>query len=267
MLRITVLMENNLSRNKALRCGHGLSLLVDTGSDRILFDTGPDDGFIFNARKLGLSLDNLKAVVVSHSHYDHAAGFRDFAEGKHSAGSLIVGKGFFGRKYAKRNSVCSDLSSGWGRRFAEGHGFTVFELSADAQIVPGVYALCGFPRRHKEEKIPSEYVKESMLGLVRDDFSDEIALAIETKEGIVLLVGCSHPGIMNIADAAYARYGRIRAIIGGIHLGKAEDERLERTLQHLSDLGTGGFYFCHCSGEKCMEKGERIATGDTLFFS
>ena len=55
-------MENNLSRNKALRCGHGLSLLVDTGSDRILFDTGPDDGFIFNARKLGLSLDNLKAV-------------------------------------------------------------------------------------------------------------------------------------------------------------------------------------------------------------
>ncbi|MBO8436026.1 MAG: MBL fold metallo-hydrolase [Spirochaetes bacterium] len=266
MFRITVLMENNLSRNKALRHGHGLSLLIDTGSDRILFDTGPDDSFLFNARKLGLSLDNLSAVVLSHGHYDHASGFRDFVEAKHCAPSLFVGKGFFSRKFAAKGRVYSDLSAGWGRRFAENHGFTVFELSADAQVVPGIYAIHGFPRLHREETIASEYVKESIAGFVHDDFSDEIALAIETKDGIVLVTGCAHPGIMNIADTASARYGAIKAVVGGIHLGNADDARAGQAVDYLYSLGVRELFLCHCSGEKCAERGSRIAAGDTLFF-
>ena len=77
MLRITALMENSPSGNKALINEHGLSLMIDDGIHRILFDCGAGSHFIYNAHRLGIDLDNLDAVVISHSHYDHVGGIDD----------------------------------------------------------------------------------------------------------------------------------------------------------------------------------------------
>ena len=109
MLRITALMENKASANRALVNEHGLSLLLESDGRRILFDCGQGAHFIDNAHRLGISLHGLDAAVISHGHYDHAAGFRDFLESGYAVPFLCIGKGFFdkntlGRAYAMQIS-------------------------------------------------------------------------------------------------------------------------------------------------------------------
>ena len=110
------------------------------------------------------------------------------------------------------------------------------------------------------------YIKVNKVGGVRPLLYLGTHVDIETKDGIVLVTGCAHPGIMNIADTASARYGAIKAVVGGIHLGNADDARAGQAVDYLYSLGVRELFLCHCSGEKCAERGSRIAAGDTLFF-
>ena len=76
MLQITALMDNRLTGRKDLLCEHGLSMFVSCQGKGILFDCGSSEKTLYNAKKLGIDLRKLDAVVLSHSHYDHAGGFR-----------------------------------------------------------------------------------------------------------------------------------------------------------------------------------------------
>ena len=272
MLKITALMENTPSENKALINEHGLSLLLDNGSSRILFDCGAGSHFMYNAHKLGISLDNLDAVVISHSHYDHAAGFRDFVEAGYKAPALYVGKGFFERKYAREGVRFTDLSAGWDEEFALSSGFPIHTVEGKIEILSGVFLHQGFPRNHKEETIPERFVKETSEGFISDDFSDEIALSIRTDKGLVVIVGCSHPGIMNMVDEIRRSSDEdIYALFGGTHLVEADDKRIESSLSGLTGAGAKVIGMCHCSGLHAEEMAKNelgsiasgLSVGDT----
>ena len=249
MLRITALMENTASEHKSLINEHGLSLLVEDGKHRVLFDCSAGSHFLYNAHKLGISLEGLDAVVISHSHYDHAAGFRDFAEAGYTGARLFVGPGFFEKKFARDGIRYTDLSAGWDETFALSNGFPVHTVTGKEEILPGMTLYQGFPRVHAEEIIPDRFVKETACGFVQDDFSDEIALAVSTEKGLVVIVGCSHPGIVNMIDSIHERSGeKIHAVFGGTHLVEAGDERITGSVNSLRSDGVDVIGMCHCSG-------------------
>ena len=100
MVRITTLMENVPSEHKALKAEHGLSFLVEAGGKRFLFDCGSGEDTLYNAHRLGVDLTTVDFTVCSHSHYDHAAGFRDMVEQGAGGGLLYTGPGFWDKKYA-----------------------------------------------------------------------------------------------------------------------------------------------------------------------
>ena len=110
MVRITALMDNNHSENKALIAEHGLSYLLEWEEHRLLFDCGSGPGFWYNARKLGRKLHYLDAVVLSHSHYDHGAGYRDLIELGGGSPLLCTGPDFFQPKFAFDGVRYTDLS-------------------------------------------------------------------------------------------------------------------------------------------------------------
>ena len=116
-------------------------------------------------------------------------------------------------------------------------------------------------------------MKETSSGFIRDDFSDEIALCIHTDKGLVVIAGCSHPGLMNMLDGIMNESGeKIYALIGGIHLHNAAEDRISKTVRYLKESGIKLIGLCHCSGDRIQKaaenemKGALImpAAGDTI---
>lgn len=253
-MRIVTLMENCGSENKALVYEHGLSFYLEQGGFRLLFDCGPDQAAVQNARRLGISLNGLSAVVLSHNHYDHAAGYRDLIESGIDCKMLWTGAGFFERKYAKSEVKYCDISSGISQNFLTAHEISRSVCTGLTEILPGMFLISDFERKNSFEKIPERFVKETDGGFVPDDFSDEIMLAVETKKGLVVLAGCSHPGILNMLETVSERlHQNIYAVFGGTHLVEADSDRIEKTLAGFRKLGIELIGMNHCSGQQAEE--------------
>lgn len=273
MIQITALMDNKASENKALINEHGLSFLIEKGDKRILFDAGSGEHTLYNAHKLGKSLSSLDAVVLSHSHYDHAAGYRDLVECGLGSDTLFVGKGFFQKKYAFDGTKYTDLSCGFDPSFISENGIDMKEVSDKTEVIDGIYAVGDYERVSEFEKIPSRFVKKTKSGFVSDDFMDEICLVIDQGESVVMICGCSHPGITNMVRRVYSLFKKpVSSIFGGIHLNEADEKRMDATMHALFDMGLQIGGFCHCSGDKaevmCSQsgiKGCHLAVGDSVF--
>lgn len=274
MLQITALMDDQLTGRKDLLCEHGLSVHISYHGKRILFDCGSSEKTLYNAKKLGIDLRKLDAVVLSHSHFDHAGGFRYLAE-QYPVRRVYTGPGFFAPKYARSENCFKNLSAGFDSRFLEEKGIVHLPVEGSAEMIPGVHVISGFPRREPMETIPERFLRLTEAGLVPDDFLDEICLALETGEGLVLLVGCAHPGILNMVNHVRALLGKpICAVFGGIHLAEADTRRVEYTVAALGRLGVALLGLNHCSGdsvETFIRQREGITfchpgPGDCLFF-
>jgi len=275
MLRITALMDNKPTEHKALIAEHGLSLYVEYNGRRILFDCGSGPNPLHNAHRLGVNLRDLDAVILSHSHYDHAAGFRDLTENGLGSDVLYTGPHFFEPKYAKSGVRCTDLSAGFDEAFLQEHQVTRREINGLEEIFPGVWLISGFPRLHGFERIQERFVRKVRDGFVADDFCDEICMALEVDGGLAVLVGCSHPGILNMITHVRKTLGKpVKAVFGGTHLVEADQTRIETTVVRLQDLGLEILGMSHCSGDAadcaiCARpdiQGCHLGVGDSIFF-
>lgn len=275
MLRLCALMDNLLSENKALIAEHGLSFLVENDGRRVLFDCGAGAAALQNARRLGADINSCEAVILSHSHYDHAAGYRDLMESGCKVKVLWTGEHFFEKKYSFDGVKYTDLSAGWDEKFIAEYGVHRYVVSGIEEILPSIWLAGNFERSCTFETIPSRFVKETANGIEADDFADEICLVASTKKGLVVLAGCSHPGIVNMVKSVRERLKRpIYAVFGGVHLNAASESRIDETLNELKALGIGLFGFSHCSGKAAEDMAShkfgngccRLAVGDCMIF-
>ena len=274
MVHITALMDNLGGENKALVVQHGLSLLVEKDGRKLLFDCGQGPKTLENAHRLGHDLSGLDAVVLSHSHYDHAAGFRDYAETINGCRLLYTGPGFFETKYAFDGFKYTDLSAGFDEAFLAEHEIRRETVKETKEILPGIFVVADFPRIYPFETIPERFVKQTAEGFVRDDFSDEVCLVIEYEDKLCVLVGCSHPGILNMITEVHRRFQKpVSAVFGGTHLVEADEERIHETIRRMKAMGLEVAGFSHCSGDhaECILKEDgtmkscHLAAGDNIF--
>lgn len=274
MLRITTLIENSPGEHHGLATEHGISFCIEKDGYTLLFDTGQSGSFLSNASKLNISLGAVEHVVLSHGHYDHSGGFRPLCA---AAGgfTLITGEGFFLPKYAFRNGAYDFLGSDFDEAFLSEKGISSVTVSAPAkEILPGIHVLSGFPRIHAEEKINPRFLLRKDGAFMPDSFDDEILLAVETGEGLAVLLGCSHPGMRNMLDAVKERLRRpILAVLGGTHLVEAKGTGLEKSLEYLQNSGILFVGMSHCTGKDVMDRLEAVCpgffrnvTGSSLFF-
>ena len=255
---ITTLVENSAGKHKSLTAEYGLSFLVRSGTDCVVFDTGQSDLFLRNAKYLRENpADDVTQVVLSHGHYDHTGGFPELLRATTRNLTLHIGSGFFTPKYGVNGPALEYNGNRFSRADIEQHGHSVQEHSEElTEILENVFVVTKFDRTQDPDWPNPGFVIPGRTGFEIDRFEDEVSLVVKTKQGLVLLVGCSHPGILNIVATVQQRFEEpIYAILGGTHLMEASGARLHKALSALSALSSRDgtlLGMSHCTGETAM---------------
>lgn len=251
-MKITTLIENEAGHNKELKNEFGLSLFIEDEDISLIFDTGKRGDFIFNAQKLQIPLNNIKHVVLSHSHFDHTGGIRKLVDTFNNKFTLHISKTFFEEKHRITGVIHEFLGNNFNEKYILDKGINInyidtdeFKLSKNITLFTNFKSLNNFetPTRYYFRKIYDDYILDSM--------EDELVLGIDTSKGLLIVCGCSHIGIANIVENIKCRtQKKIYGIVGGLHLSKASDERIEKVLKYFDECNIEFFGVSHCTGEK-----------------
>lgn len=250
-VEITTLVENSSGEHLQLESEHGLSFHVKAGESTILFDTGASSRFIHNAGRLSLDLAFVEQVLISHGHYDHSGGYKSFVDqGFSRDAKLLVKPGFFNKKYGVKSNHSEYLGNGFTQEELVGAGVSI-EIIHDPvkELAPGVFSVAGFDRTCPMEQLNHRFRVERDGVEVLDDFSDEQVMVVKSEKGLIVVLGCSHPGLINILTTIKNRFKeKIHAVVGGTHLAEANQERLEQTMDFLLEQEIPVIGISHCSG-------------------
>ena len=268
-MKIITLIENNPDTENRLCFEHGLSMLIEVEEKRILFDTGKSGDFIKNAKTLGCDLQNLDYLVISHGHYDHSGGFPSMLQELDKIPTVVVGNTFFKPKYRKTGENEYKFNgNSFQERDITDHKIKIYKVDNTIEYLTDHIIIFGsFSKSNKFETVDSSfYLKEDDL-YSQDEFKDEIAVGIITDKGLVVMVGCSHLGIVNILDAIVASIEiPIYAVVGGTHLIAADDDRIVETVKALKRLNIKMVAVSHCTGESGIQQ-IKEAFGDNFIMN
>ncbi|MBN1572616.1 MAG: MBL fold metallo-hydrolase [Deltaproteobacteria bacterium] len=225
---ITILYDNNpLDDIFQNSCGKwGFSCCIFGLDDVIVFDTGADDGLMLrNMKEAGIDPLEIDTVVLSHGHWDHIGGLESLLRANPDVTIYMPA------------SLAEELNEG-----CVDYGADVIEVTASMEIMEDVHLITG------------------MHGKI-----DEISMALNTKNGLILVTGCAHAGIDNILEKATDVLDPelLLVALGGYHTMKMDKEEVKNIISKLKRLGLKYVAPCHCTGEEAM-KLFRSAFGDNF---
>ena len=233
-MKIISLVENT-SVNYDIEAEHGLSLYIESKNHKILFDMGQTDLFLKNAKKLGVDLSQVDIAILSHGHYDHGGGLEEFLKINKKAYVYVSQYAFDTYYNGKEKYIGLNPSLKDNKRLI----FTNGKVEVDE----------GITLYHCNDRVKRYDLGSFGLNVKRnqeyfpDDFRHEQYMLIEENGKQILFSGCSHKGILNIAE-----WFQPDVLIGGFHFSKLPlDDTLKDYAQYLEGFKTE-YYTCHCTG-------------------
>ncbi|MFC1714093.1 MBL fold metallo-hydrolase [Candidatus Poribacteria bacterium] len=265
-MRITTLVENTVNK-LGLMAEHGLSFLLETGDEAILFDTGQGGALIHNAAKMGIDLSRIGKIVLSHGHSDHTGGLGEAL--KASGETRVYGHpDIFDEKYSKTKRGQRSIGIPYTRECLQLRGADLHLSKTPIQITDSIQTTGEIKRQTNFETIHNGLcvMRDGML--VRDVLRDDLSLIVHGQEGVAVIFGCGHSGVINTLIQVRQMIGDtpISMVIGGIHLIDSTTDRIDRTIHRLKKFDIGKLALCHCTGMLAMVKLYE-AFGDKLLFN
>ncbi len=255
-IKITTLVENTVAigNSRELIGEHGLAFLIETGVRRILFDTGQYQALKNNARVLGSDLETIDTVVLSHGHYDHTGGLKHLLA-HHSNFSLYAHPDVFARKLIKRKGQYRDVGIPVSEEDLVTKGVSLYLDAGPVEIAPNVVTSGEIPLKSTFETVAEGFYVEKDGRKVSDLLADDQALILTTGKGPVIVLGCSHRGIINTLNHVCNIIGqkRIYALMGGLHLVKTSGKKLDTIMHALQDFGLEKIVVGQCTGNHAVQ--------------
>jgi 7,8-dihydropterin-6-yl-methyl-4-(beta-D-ribofuranosyl)aminobenzene 5'-phosphate synthase len=213
-IRITIIYYNK-STLEGIKEAWGFSCLIEGLEKKILFDTGGDGGILLeNIEKLGIEVSEIDIIIISHNHWDHVGGLDDVLR-QYSDLDVCILPSFF-------SNIKDTIKSS---------GARLIEMDEPFEVIRGV---------HTTGKMGIEI--------------EEQAIIINMDEGLMVITGCAHPGVENIAEKSKELLNReILLVLGGFHLREQSSHRIADVAKYMKKLGVKYVAPCHCSGENAFE--------------
>lgn len=246
-MKATVLVDN--IENNSLKGEWGLSIYIEYSDKNILLDVGASDLFAKNADKLGISLKDIDYAVLSHAHYDHANGMRQFFQVNEKAKFYVqstCAENCYFKKwiFSKYIGIPKGILEEYSNRIEYAVGN--YQITEGVSLIP-----------HSTQNLDAIGRRENMYqkgknGWMPDDFSHEQSLVFDTLEGLVIFNSCSHGGAVNIINEVTSAFPdkKVVALIGGFHVYNKSEAEVRELAGKIKE--TGIQYICtgHCTGEK-----------------
>jgi 7,8-dihydropterin-6-yl-methyl-4-(beta-D-ribofuranosyl)aminobenzene 5'-phosphate synthase len=247
---ITTLSENTAGMTQNVLAEWGLSILIETDKAKILLDTGASISAAHNAEGLGIDLNTIDKIVLSHGHSDHTGGLREVLSRMRKEVEIIAHPDIWQSKYNRRKDSPEifigipsqrELLENLGARFRLTK--QPFEITENILTTGEVPMVTGY-----ETIDPGLFIKQD--GVFRpDQVLDDLSLIIKSERGLIIILGCAHRGMINTIYHAQKITGvnEIQAVIGGSHLIGASEERLWQSIAALRELQVEKLALCHCT--------------------
>jgi 7,8-dihydropterin-6-yl-methyl-4-(beta-D-ribofuranosyl)aminobenzene 5'-phosphate synthase len=261
-LKITVLTEDSVLYESHYLGQHGVSFLLEgaKGSDvmRILVDVGQNSQALLNNMELmNISPAIIDAVVLTHCHYDHTQGVARMVKeiGRRDIQVIahrdIFRLNFITEPYPRHVGIMPGDS----REEIEKAGGSLLLTKDPVKLMSGITTTGEVKRQTDFEEVGIALKTIEGGEVVDDQMLDDISVVANVNgKGLVIVTGCSHAGIVNIARHAMelTNCEKIEGIIGGLHLIDAPDDRIKRTSEELSKLNPKWICAGHCTGFKAQ---------------
>lgn len=244
-MKVSIICDNTAIIGSFVKGEDGFSALLEIESLQILFDTGFTGIFVDNAERMGLSV-NPDILLLSHGHRDHTGGLLRFITLPLSPGcTSIVHPDLFLAKWKLGNEFGIPISAQSLRQYLK-----ISYAKGPVWITDSILYTGEIPRYFSFEPAEDGRTKVKDGCIVPDLLEDESALVCRSASGLVIITGCAHRGICNTIRYAQqlCNEKEIEAVIGGLHLASASEERIESTIQFLQKTGVHHLYPCHCTG-------------------
>jgi len=245
-MRLSILAENS-TRSPFIRPEYGLSIHLATPTESILVDTAQGIGLFDNARTIGVDLEKLDLLALSHGHFDHVNGVPQ----------LLTLRGPI--------PVWAHPSVGTSHsRFKNGKAhFIGFHVNLDSvdfrpatghtEIAPKVWAV-EVPAERRDPSLfknPAHLVVAGPDGVEPDPFEDDLSFVVEGEKGLSIILGCAHAGVVNILEEVSRIFGThsFACVVGGMHLADQDEVLVQRVVGALADrFKVDEWRPCHCTG-------------------
>ncbi|MCW4037449.1 MAG: MBL fold metallo-hydrolase [Candidatus Bathyarchaeota archaeon] len=260
-LNLTLLADDSKNPlQPELQAKHGLSIYIEAKVRRekiiVLMDTGPSPEIILhNADAMDVDLKKVQVILLSHGHYDHTGGVIGALTRVREPIPVLAHPKTFDPKFAYRPHI-RHIGSPVSRSEIQAAGGIVLTATNPVNIGPGVMSSGEIERSMAFEDIKGFWrVNEERF--VRDLMSDDQALIINLGgQGLVIVAGCAHAGIINTIKHAQQVTGvsRVHAVLGGFNLRNASTDRVAATIQELRKIDPSIMGPCHCTGSKAIRR-------------
>jgi len=244
-LSITQVIENAAGA-PGLLGEHGAAFLVEADDHCLLFDTGQGMVLRHNVERLEIALERVESIILSHGHYDHTGGLLTALELTGPV-DLYLHPEALSPKYNRNGraigSPVEDLETlrPLTRRLVAS--------TEPTQVAPGILLTGEIPRTHPIEDTGGPFYRDAQC-TEPDALADDQALVVDTSAGLVVLLGCGHSGLVNTLDWVRELLPDrpLHAVLGGMHLLRADRDRLDFTAQALAEREVAYLAPNHCTG-------------------
>ena len=256
-VKITNVYNDIVPEGSEFIADHGVAFYIETSEKTVLFDTGAKGNILLhNMKKLNLNPNAIDIIVLSHGHWDHSGGIIGLLQARtHNDPVTVIAhptihelKGIVRTKDNKKENVLYEFPK---IPKTIRHRIIFNYTKEPVQLTKELATLGEIKNRPFKDGTEPRLIHEVDGKVENDPMMDDLSLILRTNDGLVLICGCCHAGLLNTLSQVHSLYPntKIHTIIGGTHMLRFNLEEVDLVAENLKNkYGSPKLYLNHCTG-------------------